>query len=94
MNRVFSVDEVTSALAGLPEWSGTVEAIARTVRTDSFRGAIALVNAVADAAESANHHPDIDIRWRDVTFTLSSHSAGGVTSSDFEMAEQIDALVS
>jgi 4a-hydroxytetrahydrobiopterin dehydratase len=51
-----------------------------------------VVHALADAAEEADHHPDIDIRWRDVTFTLSTHSAGGVTDKDVTMAHRIDAL--
>jgi 4a-hydroxytetrahydrobiopterin dehydratase len=92
VTRLLTPDEVMQALEGLPEWSGSPEAIARTVRAADFRAAIALVNAVADAAEEADHHPDIDIRWRDVTFTLSTHSAGGVTDKDVALARQIDSL--
>lgn len=92
MTRLLNADEVTHALVDLPLWSGSPEAITRTVQTADFRAAIALVNAVADAAEEADHHPDIDIRWRDVTFTLSTHSAGGVTDNDVTMARRIDAL--
>lgn len=86
--------EVASALEGLPEWSGNTEAISRTVEAASFPAAIALVNAVAEAAEAADHHPDIDIRWRTVTFVLSTHSAGGVTSKDIAMAAKINELTS
>ncbi|GIJ70252.1 4a-hydroxytetrahydrobiopterin dehydratase [Virgisporangium ochraceum] len=68
------------------------DAITRTVETESFPAAIALVNAVAEAAEAADHHPDIDIRWRTVTFSLSTHSAGGVTSKDIAMAAKINEL--
>jgi 4a-hydroxytetrahydrobiopterin dehydratase len=92
MTRLLTADEVVHALADLPQWSGSPEAITRTVQAADFRAAIALVNAVADAAEEADHHPDIDIRWRDVTFTLSTHSAGGVTDKDVTMAHRIDAL--
>ena len=56
------------------------------------RPAIALVDAVAVAAEAAGHHPDIDIRWRDVLFVLSTHSEGGVTGKDVDLAKQIDRL--
>ncbi len=58
----------------------------------AFRDAIKLVDQVADAAEEMNHHPDIDIRWRTVTFTLSTHSMGGVTDLDISLARRIDAL--
>ena len=51
-----------------------------------------LVDAVAEAAEAAGHHPDIDIRWRDVLFVLATHSEGGVTAKDIELAARIDAL--
>lgn len=51
-----------------------------------------LVRKVAEAAEAANHHPDIDIRWRKVTYTLSTHSAGGLTQLDLDLAAQIDSL--
>ena len=80
------------ALADLPGWSGDTDGITRTVETESFPAAIALVNAVAEAAEAADHHPDIDIRWRTVTFALSTHSAGGVTSKDTAMAAKINDL--
>jgi 4a-hydroxytetrahydrobiopterin dehydratase len=92
VTRLLTTDEVLQALAGLPEWAGSPEAITRTVRAADFRAAIALVNAVADAAEEADHHPDIDIRWRNVTFTLSTHSAGGVTDRDIDLARKIDTL--
>jgi 4a-hydroxytetrahydrobiopterin dehydratase len=92
MTRLLSVAEVSEALGGLTAWSGTTEAIHRTIEAADFPAAIALVNAVAKAAEKADHHPDIDIRWRNVTFTLSTHSAGGVTEKDVAMAREIDAL--
>ena len=65
----------------------------RTVACADFRAAIALVNAVADAAEAANHHPDIEVRrYRRVTFTLTTHAAGAITQRDLDLAGQIDAL--
>jgi 4a-hydroxytetrahydrobiopterin dehydratase len=92
MADTLSQDAVTAALANLPEWSGGTGGISRTVRAQTFPAGIALVVDVAKAAEEADHHPDIDIRWRDVTFTLVTHSAGGVTQKDLDMAAQIDAL--
>ena len=86
-------DEVAAALAGLGGWTREADAIHRTVTCADFRGAIALVNAVADAAEAANHHPDIEIRrYRRVIFTLSTHAAKAITRRDIDMAAEIDRL--
>lgn len=90
---VFDDDALHAMLAGIPQWSGDSAAIRREVQAPDFRTAIAIVNDVADAAEEANHHPDIDIRYRTVTFILSTHSAGGVTSADVDLARTIDAIV-
>jgi 4a-hydroxytetrahydrobiopterin dehydratase len=94
MANTLSDDEVTAALAELPEWSGDHTGIRRTVKAESFPAGIALVDEVARAAEAADHHPDIDIRWRDVTFALVTHSAGGVTRRDLEMARTVDSIIS
>ncbi|KZM71391.1 4a-hydroxytetrahydrobiopterin dehydratase [Nocardia terpenica] len=85
-------DELTAALKDLPEWTHTGNSIARTVEAPTFLGGIELVRRVATAAEEANHHPDIDIRWRRVTFTLSTHSADGLTRLDVQLAHEIDRL--
>ncbi|WP_129667135.1 4a-hydroxytetrahydrobiopterin dehydratase [Phytoactinopolyspora endophytica] len=90
---VFDDDALYAMLAGIPQWSGDTKAISRTVRARDFRAAIGIVNDVADAAEEADHHPDIDIRYNTLTFTLSTHSAGGVTSADVDLARTIDAIV-
>jgi 4a-hydroxytetrahydrobiopterin dehydratase len=80
-------------LRALPDWSREGEWLVRTVRCPSFRSAIDLVNRVADAAEAADHHPDIEIVWRRVTFRLTSKASGGLTQRDLDMAAQIDKLV-
>jgi 4a-hydroxytetrahydrobiopterin dehydratase len=85
--------ELAEALAGLPDWTRDGDAIVRAVRCESFRQAIELVNAVADAAEAADHHPDIEIVWRRVTFRLTSKASGGLTARDTELAAEIDRLV-
>jgi 4a-hydroxytetrahydrobiopterin dehydratase len=85
-------DEIASGLASLNDWTREADAIQRTVRCPSFREAIALVERVADAAEAADHHPEILIRWRRVTFTLSTHASGGLTAKDLAMAAEIDRL--
>ncbi|OLB81547.1 MAG: 4a-hydroxytetrahydrobiopterin dehydratase [Actinobacteria bacterium 13_2_20CM_2_71_6] len=92
MPTVLSADELAAALAALPDWSGDVNGIERAVTAGSFLAGIRLVDAVAELAEEANHHPDIDIRWRTVTFRLATHSAGGVTELDLALARQIDQL--
>ncbi|OZC97631.1 4a-hydroxytetrahydrobiopterin dehydratase [Rhodococcus sp. 06-235-1A] len=79
--------------ARLTDWTVAGKSLTRTVELASFRAAIAVVNGVADAAEAADHHPDIDIRWRTLTFTLSTHSAGGLTQKDVDLARRIDALI-
>lgn len=85
--------EITQALERFPHWRREGNAITRAVEAPSFIEGIDLVVVVARAAEAANHHPDIDVRWRTVTFTLSTHSEGGITAKDFALAEQIDAAV-
>lgn len=84
--------EITAALESLPDWSREGEWMVRTIRCPSFREAIALVNRAADAAEAADHHPDIEIIWRRVTFRLTSKASGGLTEKDMAMAAQIDRL--
>jgi 4a-hydroxytetrahydrobiopterin dehydratase len=92
MPTVLSADELAAALHALPAWSGTPAGINRTVTAESFLAGIRLVDAVALAAEQADHHPDIDIRWRTLTFRLTTHSAGGVTERDLQLARRIDEL--
>ncbi|EME65264.1 4a-hydroxytetrahydrobiopterin dehydratase [Rhodococcus sp. GXMU-t2271] len=93
MAELLSDADIEAALADLPAWQRDGNAIVRTVESPSFPDAVALVDRVAEAAEAANHHPDIDIRWRKVTYSLSTHSAGGITASDVELARTIDSLV-
>jgi 4a-hydroxytetrahydrobiopterin dehydratase len=86
-------DEIERGLASLDGWTREADAIRRTITCADFRGAIALVDAVADAAESANHHPDIEVRrYRRVTFTLTTHAAKAITARDLELAAVIDGL--
>jgi 4a-hydroxytetrahydrobiopterin dehydratase len=93
MSELLDQGAIDAALAGLDGWSGGPDGITRTVELSSFPAAIAVVDRVAEAAEAADHHPDIDIRWRTLTFTLATHSAGGVTGKDVDMAGRIDDLV-
>lgn len=92
MADVLSPSDLSAALAAVPAWTGTTESIERTVDAPSFEAAIRIVDDVAVQAEQANHHPDIDIRWRRVRFALSTHDAGGVTALDLELAASIDRI--
>lgn len=83
---------ITERLRALPHWMRVGDEIRREVTAASFLEGIGLVTEVARAAEDADHHPDIDIRYRTVSFALTTHSAGGLTSRDFDLAEVIDAL--
>ncbi|MFF7634592.1 4a-hydroxytetrahydrobiopterin dehydratase [Kitasatospora sp. NPDC008050] len=89
--RPLTEDEITAGLARLPGWQRQGPAITRTADAADFPSAIRVVVAVAEAAEEMDHHPDIDIRWRTLTFALSTHSAGGVTDLDLQLAARIDA---
>jgi 4a-hydroxytetrahydrobiopterin dehydratase len=84
--------QIALALGPLPDWQRNGEVISRTFRFKDFPAAMKFVNAVADAAEEAWHHPDIDIRWNKVTLALTTHSAGGLTEKDFALARKADGL--
>jgi 4a-hydroxytetrahydrobiopterin dehydratase len=88
-----SPDEIAAALQGLPEWSGDGDGLRRSVELPTFRDAVAAIVAIADVAEEMDHHPDIDLRWRTLHLTLVSHSAGGVSDLDLQLARRIDALL-
>lgn len=84
--------EIDRGLHDLAGWGGDPDDIRCRYAAPDFPTAIALVDAVAVAAEEANHHPDIDIRWRQVLFVLSTHSEGGVTDQDLRLAGRIDGI--
>ncbi|MBN1091679.1 4a-hydroxytetrahydrobiopterin dehydratase [Blastococcus sp. TML/M2B] len=88
-----SPDDVTTALTGLPLWSGSADGLRRTVELPSFRDAVAAIVSIADVAEELDHHPDVDLRWRTLHLALVSHSEGGVTELDLELARRIDGLL-
>jgi len=89
-----ALDDVTIAagLQGLA-WTREGDLLVRVVRRADFDEAMAVVNEVAALAEEADHHPDIDIRWNTVTLRLTTHSAGGLTSKDLELAARIDVAI-
>jgi 4a-hydroxytetrahydrobiopterin dehydratase len=84
---------IDAALQGLPGWKREGDALVRTAELASFPVAIGVVARVGEIAERRNHHPDMDIRWRTVTFRCSTHSAGGVTRFDVDLARAISEQV-
>ncbi len=85
--------EIQQRLAALGEWRRDGQTIAREWKLEDFAAAIAFVNRVAVAAEAANHHPDIVLHgWNKVRLELSTHSEGGLTQADFDLASRVDAL--
>ena len=83
-------DEISIRLGGLPEWERQGDEIVKTFELPTFPDAIAFVTRIADRAEAANHHPDLDIRYRKVRVALSTHDAGGLTDNDFDLAAEIE----
>ena len=84
--------QITAAMENVPEWTLSGNEISREWKFDDFADAMVFVNRVAELAETANHHPDIDIRYNRVSLALSSHDAGGLTKRDFKLAQQIDEI--
>jgi 4a-hydroxytetrahydrobiopterin dehydratase len=89
---LLSEPEIADGLSSLPAWRREGVTLTRTIECPTFREAIALVDRVADAAEEANHHPDIAINWRRVTLTLTTKASKGLTGKDLAMAAAIDRL--
>lgn len=83
---------IARELTEVPGWERDGAAIVTTVTLGDFKEAMAYVNQIAEIAEERNHHPDITIQWNKVTLTLSTHSAGGLTANDFDLARRINAL--
>jgi 4a-hydroxytetrahydrobiopterin dehydratase len=84
--------QIAEELPAVPAWTRDGDSIITVTERADFRDALLYVGAVGYLAEAANHHPDVLINWNKVTLTLSTHSAGGLTGSDFALARQISAL--
>lgn len=85
-------DAIHHALDRLDGWGGTTEGLSKTYRFADFAESMRFVNRVADLAEEADHHPDIAISWNEVRLDLTTHSAGGVTQADTDLAAKIEEL--
>lgn len=93
MPEVLTPDEIQQRLGELPGWRVDGASLVREFEfPDGFMGSIGFVNRLAEAAEAADHHPDLVISWNRVTITLSTHSKGGITENDFALAKQADRL--
>ena len=88
---LLTTDQVDTAHQPL-QWSREGDELVRVVKCKGFAGSLKFVNAVGELAEIADHHPDIDIRWDTVTLRLSTHSEGGLTQKDVDLATAIDKI--
>jgi 4a-hydroxytetrahydrobiopterin dehydratase len=84
--------EIESRLAGLEGWRREGDAIRKEFKRDDFVGSVDFVRALVEPAEELGHHPDLELSWDTVTVTITTHSKGGLTANDFELAARIDAL--
>jgi 4a-hydroxytetrahydrobiopterin dehydratase len=89
---LLSDSEIEMKLAELSGWKRAGEAIAKTFERGDFVGSVRFVESLVEPAEAMNHHPDLEISWDKVKVTISTHSEGGLTANDFELAAKIDAL--
>ena len=89
---VLSDDEIQARLAGLEGWAREGDALKRQLKFEDFQASVDFVNRITPVAEDMNHHPDISISWNTVDLSLSTHSEGGITENDFELAQQINQM--
>jgi len=92
MATLVANNDLKELMKRLPEWETNGKVLERTFEFEEFMDAVDFVNAVAEIAEEEGHHPDIDIRFNKVTLRLSTHSAGGITKLDIDLATKIDTL--
>jgi 4a-hydroxytetrahydrobiopterin dehydratase len=87
-----SDEEINERLSGLDGWERAGDAIRRQFQLDDFKGSVDFVGRLTPEAEDMNHHPDLEISWNKVTVTITTHSEGGLTENDFELAGRISRL--
>jgi 4a-hydroxytetrahydrobiopterin dehydratase len=92
-DELLTADEIATRLIDLhDDWSGAPDGLRRSIEFADFLTAVRFVDLLAPLCEQLNHHPDLDLRWRRVHITLATHSAGGVTAKDFQLAAVIDGV--
>ncbi len=89
---LLSDSEIETRLADLPGWERDGEAIVREFDRGDFVGSVRFVESLVEPAEEMNHHPDLEISWSKAKVTISTHSEGGLTAADFDLAAKIDSL--
>ena len=92
MSNALTPEIIQERIKKIPEWELNEDSISRSFEFDEYQFAIDFVNTIAEIAEEAQHHPDISINYINVTLVLTTHSKGGLTESDFEVALRIDSL--
>lgn len=90
---LLSDSEIEARLSEHPGWERRGDAIAKSFERSDFVGSVRFVDSLVEPAEAMNHHPDLEISWDRVTVSIATHSEGGITAADFELAAKIDALV-
>lgn len=93
-DQLLNSDTLAAALDQLPGWEHSAGWLVRTWKTDGWRSSMLIVNAISFLAEAADHHPDVELHWGSVVVRLQTHSAGGVTIKDVELATSIERLIS
>jgi 4a-hydroxytetrahydrobiopterin dehydratase len=89
---LLSDEEVEGRLADVSGWERDGDAIRKSFKRGDFKGSVDFINEVTPIAEDMNHHPDLEVSWDTVTVTITTHSEGGLTENDFELASKIDAV--
>jgi 4a-hydroxytetrahydrobiopterin dehydratase len=89
---LLSDEEIQARLGGRQGWSLEGNEIRKDFKLEDFKGSVEFVNRLTPVAEEMNHHPDLAISWNTVTVSITTHSQGGLTENDFELAQRIDAL--
>lgn len=89
---LLSDSEVEARLGELEGWQRSGDAIVKTFERGDFVGSVRFVGSLVEPAEEMGHHPDLEISWDKVEVTISTHSEGGLTANDFELAKKVDAL--
>jgi 4a-hydroxytetrahydrobiopterin dehydratase len=89
---LLSDDEIDRRLEPLEGWRREGDAIVKEFKLDDFQGSVRFLNRVTPVAEEMNHHPDVSISWNKVTFSITTHSEGGLTENDFELAGRIEGV--
>jgi 4a-hydroxytetrahydrobiopterin dehydratase len=89
---LLSDSEIEERLRGLEAWSRDGNAITKTFENGDFVGSVKFIDSLVEPAEGMNHHPDLELSWDKVKISITNHAQGGLTDSDFELAQKIDAL--